>query len=80
MLDSWSLEVTISKRMGYVITLHRSPSETSHEFQSFVSNLEKLLISWYYFVTLMLNQNHGQSMTQQHKKEGKILENVSSYL
>ena len=32
-------EVTISKKKSYVITLHRSPSQTSHEFQSFISNL-----------------------------------------
>ena len=32
-------EVTISKKKSYVITLHRSPSQTSYEFQSFTSNL-----------------------------------------
>ena len=36
-----TLEVTVS---NYVITLYRSPSQTSDEFQSFISNLEKLLI------------------------------------
>ena len=40
-----TLEVTISNRKGYVITLYRSPSQTSDEFQSFISNLEKLLIN-----------------------------------
>ena len=39
-----TLEVNISNRKGYVITLHWSPSQTSDEFQSFISNLEKLLI------------------------------------
>ena len=29
--------------MGYVITLYRSPSQTSDAFDSFISNLEKLL-------------------------------------
>ena len=40
-----TLEVTISNKKGYVITLHRSPSQASDEFQSFISNLEKLLIN-----------------------------------
>ena len=39
-----TLEVTISNRKGYVITLYRSPSQTSDKFQSFISNLKKLLI------------------------------------
>ena len=39
-----TLEVT-SNRKGYVITLYKSPSQTSDEFQSFISNLEKLLIN-----------------------------------
>ena len=37
-----TLEVTVR---NYVITLYRSPSQTSDEFQSFISNLEKLLIN-----------------------------------
>ena len=40
-----TLEVTISNRKGYVITLYRSPGQTSDEFQSFIRNLEKLLIN-----------------------------------
>ena len=40
-----TLEVTISNKKGYVITLYRPPSQTSDEFQSFISNLEKLLIN-----------------------------------
>ena len=70
-----TLEVIISNNKGYVVALYRSPNQTSDEFQSFINNLEKLLInivlivvSWYYLVTLMLNQNRGQSMTQQQKK------------
>ena len=59
-----TLEVTISKKKGYVITLYRSPSQTSDEFDSFISSSEKvlvlILISWFYCVTLMLNQNYGQ--------------------
>ena len=38
-----TLEVTIGNKKGYVITLYRSPYQTSVEFQSFISNLEKLL-------------------------------------
>ena len=40
-----TLEVTISNKKGYVITLYISPSQTSDEFDSFISNLEKLLIN-----------------------------------
>ena len=43
--DCLTLEVTISNRKGFVITLYRSPSQTSDEFQSFISNLEKILIN-----------------------------------
>ena len=71
-----TLEVTISNRKGYVITLYRSPSQISDGFQSFVRNLEKLLINTNSFDShfviligdLMLNQNRGLSMTQQQKK------------
>ena len=38
-----TLEVTVSNKNVYVITLYRSPSQTSDEFQSFISSLEKLL-------------------------------------
>ena len=38
-----TLEVTIGNKKGYVFTLYRSPCQTSVEFQSFISNLEKLL-------------------------------------
>ena len=40
-----TLEVTISNKKGYVITLYRSPSQTSNKFDSFISNFEKLLIN-----------------------------------
>ena len=39
-----TLEVTISKKKGYVITLYRSPSQTSDEFDSFISSSEKVLV------------------------------------
>ena len=39
-----TLEVTISNKKGHVITLYRSPSQISDKFDSFISNLEKLLI------------------------------------
>ena len=42
---SVTLEVTISNKNESVITLYRSPSQISDEFQSFISNLEKLLIN-----------------------------------
>ena len=65
--DFLTHEVAISIKKSYVITLKRSPSKTS-EFDSFVSNLEKLRInhnkviifSLYYLNTLMLNPNLGQ--------------------
>ena len=38
--ECFTLEVTISNKKGYVITLYRSPSETPDEFDTFVSNLE----------------------------------------
>ena len=40
-----TLEVIISNKRGYDITLYRSPSQTSDEFKSFISNLGKLLIN-----------------------------------
>ena len=40
-----TLELTISNKKSYVATLYRSPSQTSDEFDSFISHLEKLLIS-----------------------------------
>ena len=40
-----TLEVTIDNKNGYIITLYRSPGQTSDEFDSFISNLEKLLIN-----------------------------------
>ena len=45
LIEYLTLEVTINGKKGYVITLYRSPSQTSDEFDSFISNLEKLLIN-----------------------------------
>ena len=39
-----TLEVTISNKKGYVITLYRSPSQISDEFDSFISSSEKVLV------------------------------------
>ena len=38
-----TLEVTISNKKSYVITFYRSPSQTSDEFDSFISNLDLLI-------------------------------------
>ena len=76
-LSEWlTLEVTISYKKSDVISLYRSPSQTSDEFQTSFSNLEKLLININsfdpHFVTLLgdfnISQNCGQTMTQQQRK------------
>ena len=71
-----TLEVTISNKKGYVITLYRPPSQTSDEFQSFISNLEKILIninSFYPHFVILLGEFNAKSKswsikTQQQKK------------
>ena len=80
-----TLEVTISNRKGYVITLYRSPSQTSDEFQSFISNLEKLLININsfdpHFVILLGDFNaksKSWSVNDITTEEGTILENLTS--
>ena len=80
-----TLEVTISNRKGYVITLYRSPSQTSDEFQSFISNLEKLLININsfdpHFVILLGDFNaksKSWSINDTTTEEGTILENLTS--
>ena len=40
--ECFTLEVTISNKKGYIITLYRSPSQTSDEVDSFISNLENI--------------------------------------
>ena len=80
-----SLEVTISNKNGYVITLYRSPSQTFDEFQSFISNLEKILININsfnpHFVILLGEFNtksKSWSVNDTTTEEGKILENLTS--
>ena len=36
------LEVSINNKRGYVVSFYRSPSQTSDEFDSFITNLEKI--------------------------------------
>ena len=38
------LEVSINNKRGYVALLYRSPSQTSDEFDSFITNLEKNVV------------------------------------
>ena len=38
------LEVSINKKGGYVVSMYRSPSESSDEFDSFTTNLEKIVV------------------------------------
>ena len=80
-----TIEVTISNKRGYVISLYRSPSQTSDEFVSFVSNLEKLLINVTsrdtHFLILLSDFNaksKSWSVYDTTIEEGTILENVTS--
>ena len=74
-LKRLTIEVIIINKNGYLITSYTCPSQTSDEFDSFISNLEKLLINIasfylhfvYYLVNLVLNQNPVQSVTYQHE-------------
>ena len=38
------LEVSINNKRVYVVSLYRSPSQTSDEFDSFITNLEKIVV------------------------------------
>ena len=38
------LEVSINNKTGYAVSLYRSPSQTSDEFNSFITNLEKIVV------------------------------------
>ena len=38
-------EVSINNKKGYVVLMYRSPSQTSYDFNSFTTNLEKFLIN-----------------------------------
>ena len=80
-----TLEVTISNKKVYLVTLYRSPSQTSDDFQSFVSNLEKLLINTTsfdpHFVILLGDFNTKSkscSMNDKTTEEGTILKNLTS--
>ena len=79
-----ALEATISNSKGYVITFYRSSSQTSDEFQSFVSNLEKLLINLSsfdpHFVILLGDFNaksKSWSVNDTTSEEDTILENLT---
>ena len=83
--ECFTLEVTISNKKSYVITIHRSFSQTSDEFESFISNLEKLLINITsfdpHFVILLGNFNaksKSWSVKDTTTEEGAILENLTS--
>ena len=80
-----TFEVTISNKKGHVITLYRSPSQTPDEFDSFISNLEKLLISITSFhsdFVILLGDFNAKSkswsVNDTTTKEGKMLENLTS--
>ena len=38
-------EMAINKKRGYVVSMYRSPSQTSDDFNSFTTNLEKLVVN-----------------------------------
>ena len=38
------LEVSINNKRGYVVSLYQSPSQMSDEFDSFITNLEKIVV------------------------------------
>ena len=85
MLGNFCQFVTISNKKGYVITLYRSPSQTSDGFLSFISNLEKLLININsfdpHFVILLCDFNaksKSWSVNDTTTEESKILENLTS--
>ena len=63
-----TLQVSISNKKCYFITLYRSSSQTSDEFDSFISNLEQLLINITscdpHFVILLDGFNPNQTLVQ----------------
>ena len=80
-----TLEVTISNKEGYVVTLYRSPSQTSDDFQSFISNLEKLLINinsgdphFVIFLDDFNPKSKSWSVNGTTTEEDTILENITS--
>ena len=80
-----TLEVTISNKKSYVITLYRSPSLTSNEVDSFISNLEKILINTTsfdpHFLTFLGDFNAKSKswpVNDTTAGEGRILEKLTS--
>ena len=80
-----TLEVTISNKKDYVVTLYRSPSQGSDEFDSFISNLEKLLINITIFdrhFGILFGDFNAKSKSWSANdtttEEGTILENLTS--
>ena len=84
--ECFTLEITISNKKGYIITLYRSPSQTSDEVDSFIINLENILINITsfdpHFVMLLGEFNSKSkswwSLNDKTTEEGTILENVTS--
>ena len=84
--ECFTLEITISNKKGYIITLYRSPSQTSDEVDSFISNLENILINITsfdpHFVMLLGEFNSKSkswwSLNDKTTEEGTILENLTS--
>ena len=84
-LSNSYLRECLTPLKGYVITLYRSPSQGYYEFQSFTSNLEKLLININSFdpnsVILLGDFNaksKSWSVNDTTTEEGTILENLTS--
>ena len=83
-----TLEVTISNKKTDIISLYWSPSQLSDEFDSFTSNLEKLLINIIsfdpYFVVILPGDFNAKSKSWSvmniTTEEGRILENLSYLL
>ena len=84
--ECFTLEITISNKKGYIITLYRSPSQTSDEVDSFIINLENILINITsfdpHFVMLLGEFNSKSkswwSLNDKTTEEGTILENLTS--
>ena len=47
-------EVTIGSKIGYVVSLYLSPSQTYNEFDSFITNLQKIVVNIYIGVICLL--------------------------
>ena len=58
------MEIFINNKKGYVVSLYRSPSQMPDEFDSFISNFEKLIIdiySWKVDFVLMIGDFNAKS-------------------